>query len=283
MQVVLGFIGAYASEVIVCDDGSVDSTAGVAITYGATVIRHKKNKGYGAAIKTLFNEAKKYYADVMVTLDSDGQHSPGQIPIVVNPIINEGFDLAIGSRFLNGSDKDKVPWVRSMGIRTITKLAQVASYEYITDAQSGFRAYSKGALSNIDLYEEGMAVSTEILLRAKEKNRMVKEVPVTIRYDVEDASTYNPVVHGIKVVSNVPQYISLKHPLLFYGLPGLVMLIIATVYATTAIELFSHIRYVSTPMILISVGAAVVGVVLLATAAILYTITALLKGRVREV
>jgi len=111
----------------------------------------------------------------------------------------------------------------------------------------------------------------------------VKEVPVTVSYDVEDASTHNPVVHGMNVMHNVLQYISLRRPLLFYGLPGLVMLIVAAFYASNAIELFSHSRYVSTPMILIAVGAAVIGMVLLATAAILYTITALLKGRVKEI
>jgi len=272
----------YANEVIVCDDGSKDSTADVAKSSGATVIRHEKNEGYGASIKSLFEIAKEKDVDIMVTLDSDGQHNPEQIPIVLNPILRDGYDIVIGSRFLDRRDKLKVPLYRSLGIATITKLTQVASYGNITDAQSGFRAYSKRALSNMDLYEDGMSVSTEILLRAKENHLTVQEVPVTVRYDVEDASTHNPVVHGIKVMSNVLQYISLRHPLVFYGLPGLVMLVVGAIYAGNAIELFSHTRYVSTPLILVAVGTAMIGVVLFATAAILYTITALLKGRVRK-
>jgi len=273
----------YATEVIVCDDGSIDSTAEVAKSSGATVVRHDKNKGYGAAIKALFDVAREKNADVMVTLDSDGQHMPEQIPYLLKPILRDGYDIVLGSRFLDDHDREKVPRYRSIGIKTITRLAHVASYDNITDAQSGFRAYSKRAISNMKLYEEGMSVSTEILQRAKEKNLRIKEVPVTVRYDVEDASTHNPALHGIKVMSNILQYISLKHPLAFYGLPGLVMLIIATFYAFNAIEIFSHSRYVSTPMIVIAVGSAVVGVVLLATAAILFTITALLKGRVKEI
>ena len=78
--------------------------------------------------------------------------------------------MVIGSRFLDSNDKEKVPRYRSFGIKTITKLTQAASYSGITDSQSGFRAYNKNALSKINLFEDGMAVSIEILLRAKKKN-----------------------------------------------------------------------------------------------------------------
>src|SRR5690349_12554718 len=82
----------YATEIIVCDDGSADGTYEAAKAAGALVIRHPANRGYGAAIQTLFQAAKERHADVMVTLDSDGQHDPSQIPGVVEPILNEGFD-----------------------------------------------------------------------------------------------------------------------------------------------------------------------------------------------
>src|SRR5690606_24822477 len=125
-----------------------------------------------------------------------------------------------GSRFLNDQDRKRVPGYRSFGIRTITKFAQLTSYSNITDAQSGFRAYSKNAISKIDLSEEGMAVSTEILMRAGEKNLLIKEVPITVRYDVEDSSTHNPVFHGLSVLGAIIRFVSLRHPLAFYGLPG---------------------------------------------------------------
>ena len=189
----------------------------------------------------------------------------------------------IGSRFLNNTDKEKLPRYRTFGIRTITRLTQVASYHNITDAQSGYRAYNKIALSKINLFEDGMSVSTEILLRAKEKNLMVKEVPVTIRYNVGKSSTHNSISHGAGVMYSVIQFISLRHPLACYGLPGIVLLIIAAFYMSNAMEMFSTTRYISTNMILVSVGTAVVGVVLLATAVILYTITAMLKGHIKEI
>jgi len=271
----------YADEVLVYDDGSTDDTQQIAMSVGATVIRSPENKGYGVAIRSLFHAAKQKGVDIMVTLDSDGQHNPDQIPPLIETL-KQGFDIVIGSRFLRSDDKDKVPKFRSFGIKTITKLTQAASYRDITDSQSGFRAYNKNALSKINLYEDGMAVSTEILLRAGEKKLLVAEVPITINYDTKDTSTHNPITHGIGVLYSVFQFISLRHPLAFYGLPGIALLGFAAYFIKHALNLFSETGYVSTNLILVSVGIAVVGVVLLATAAILYTLIALLKGRINN-
>ena len=270
----------YGDEVIVYDDGSSDETYQVATSAGATVIRNPQNKGYGVAIRSLFQVAKDKEADIMVTLDSDGQHNPDQIPDVLTPI-KQGYDLVVGSRYLRRDDKVKVPRLRSLGIRTITKLTQSASYRGITDSQSGFRAYSKAALTTINLFQDGMSVSTEILLRASEKKLSIIEVPITINYDLKDTSTHNPISHGVSVLYSVLQFLSLRHPLAFYGLPGIALLGVAALFLRNALHLFSTTGYVSTNMILISVGIAVVGVILLATAAIVYTLVALLKDRIR--
>ena len=272
----------YVDGVLVYDDGSTDDTCEVARAAGATVIRNPENKGYGVAIRSLFQAAKEQDADIMVTLDSDGQHDPDQIPRLIDPLLKQGFDLVIGSRFIDGDSKEKVPRYRSFGIKTITKLTEAASYPKITDSQSGFRAYNKNALSKINLFEDGMAVSTEILLRASEKKLLMTEVPITVRYDIKDRSTHNPITHGISVAYSVFQFISLRHPLAFYGIPGIALLGVAAYFMKNALDLFAATDYVSTNMILVAVGIAVVGVVLLATAAILYTLTALLKGNIRN-
>jgi glycosyltransferase involved in cell wall biosynthesis len=271
----------YASEVIVYDDGSSDNTNYVAKAAGATVIRHPTNKGYGAAIKKLFQAAKEKNVDIIITLDADGQHNTNQIPDIIEPILNDGFDIVIGSRFLRKEDKERVPTYRSVGIKTITKIIGSVSHNDITDAQSGFRAYSKNALSKIDLFEEGMAVSTEILLKAKEKNLLVKEVPITINYDVEDASTQNPITHGVGVLSTIVQYISFHHPLRSFGLVGIALLSVSALFMSKALELFTATRYVSTNLILVSTGTALVGMLLLATGTILYTLMVLLRGRLQ--
>jgi glycosyltransferase involved in cell wall biosynthesis len=271
----------YANEVLVYDDGSKDDTCEVVTAAGATVIRNQENLGYGVAIRSLFQAAKEQSADIMITLDSDGQHNPDQIPHLIEQI-RQGFDIVIGSRFLRKDDKEKVPKFRSFGIRTITKLTQTGASGKITDSQSGFRAYSKNALSKINLFQDGMAVSTEILLRASEKKLSITEVPITINYDIEDPSTHNPITHGVGVLYSVFQYFSLRHPMAFYGLPGIALLGVAAFFMKNALNLFSNTGYVSTNMILIAVGIAVVGVVLLATGAILYTLIAYFKGKMKD-
>src|SRR4030042_4807226 len=91
----------YADAVVVCDDGSSDLTAKIAERLGADVVRHERNLGYGSAIKSLFNRARELGADVLVTLDGDGQHDPGDIPNVVEPIKNGVADIRLGSGFID--------------------------------------------------------------------------------------------------------------------------------------------------------------------------------------
>jgi hypothetical protein len=112
----------------------------------------------------------------------------------------------------------------------------------------------------------------------------VTEIPAKVSYDdkTNKTSTHNPISHGIGVLYSIVQFISLRHPLAFYGLPGLGLLIISAYVLHNALELFSRSGFVSTNMILVSVGAAVVGVVLLATGAILYTLIALFKGKLKR-
>ena len=270
----------YCDNIIVCDDGSVDDTAKVARSEGAVVIKHPKNQGYGSAIKTLFDYARKEKYPVFVTLDSDGQHDADDIPKIVNPIFRGKADIVIGSRFLKNTPTNNVPKYREIGIKTITKVIKAAAYNDLSDSQSGFRAYSKDAISKKVISEAGMAVSTEILLKAKEKNLSILEVPIQVRYDADNASTHNPLSHGLSVLTSVFRYASVKHPLSFYSLPGFVMLLTSIFFIGWALEIFSGTRFVSTNMILLSVGFAVIGIVMIATGIILYTMTILIRGKV---
>jgi glycosyltransferase involved in cell wall biosynthesis len=275
---------AFSPEVIVYDDGSRDKTAEIAEKNGAMVIRNTRNKGYGRALNTLFQYAIRMKADIVVTIDSDGQHDPNYIPHLMLPILESKADIVIGSRFLTTEDKINVPKYRSFGIRTITKFTQVGCFDRITDATSGFRAYSIDALNRLRLVEDGMAISTEILLKADDSNLRIVEVPITTtRYDIKDESSHSPLRLGWSVISHVIQFLSFKHPLLFYGLPGVFLLVISAVFMYSALDLFSSTRYVSTNMIIISIGFALLGIILLATSAIVYTIIALFKGKSRNI
>ena len=94
-------------SIIVCDDGSSDMTSDISKNLGAIVITHKKNMGYGAAIKSIFQKSKEMNVDLLVTFDADGQHRVEDIEKVVEPIKNNDADLVIGSRFLD--KKSDVP------------------------------------------------------------------------------------------------------------------------------------------------------------------------------
>jgi glycosyltransferase involved in cell wall biosynthesis len=268
----------FVDEVVVCDDGSIDNTSEVAEAAGATVAKHKLNKGYGAAIMTLFQTAIKKEADFVITLDADGQHEPDQIPEILRPLVEDEADIVIGSRFLGMDYKKDIPRYRAFGIKAITRFIHDETWN-LSDAQSGYRAYTKQVLQKLDLFEMGMSISTEILLRAMENKFVIREIPVKINYGVESSSTHNFLSHGLKVLVSVIQYISLRNPLLFYGLPGIALLIIAAIFANNIFVLFNETRFISTNMIMISLGSTIMGIVLWATGTILYSITALLRGR----
>ena len=135
----------FADIVVVCDDGSSDMTSDMAERLGAVVVKHDENKGYGAAIQSLFRAAKRLDADVFVTLDGDGQHDADEIHTVMKPILENKADISIGSRFIDGNNND-VPLYRRFGIWVLTRFTNAGSKEdhhRVMDGQSGFRAYSK--------------------------------------------------------------------------------------------------------------------------------------------
>ncbi|MCD6530487.1 glycosyltransferase family 2 protein [Candidatus Bathyarchaeota archaeon] len=266
----------YADKVIVCDDGSPDMTGEIAERLGAEVIRHERNLGYGAAICSLFRRVRELDPDVMVTLDADLQHDPDEIPKVVSPILRGEADIVVGSRFL-AEDSGSVPRHRRVGIRVITGLVKAFSYEEISDAQSGFRAYSRIAVRSITPTEYGMGVSTEILLKAKEKGLKIKEVPIRIDYKVKRPSTHNPLYHGLDVILSLVKHMSIRHPLIFYGIPGAASLLTAIAFWIWTFHIFATTHQVITNIALIAIGATIVGLMLLTTAVILWVLVSVVR------
>jgi len=266
----------YVDKVIVCDDGSKDLTGEIAERLGATVIRHEKNVGYGGALSSLFKKAREIDPDVMVVLDADLQHNPNDIPKIVSPVLNGEADIAIGSRFLE--KEAAVPKYREVGIKIITKLTKSASYKGVSDAQSGFRAYNRKAIHSIMPSEQGMGASTEILLKAKENGLKVVEVPIKINYNVEKPSTQNPIYHGLDVILSIVKYMSIRRPLLFYGVPGMISMLISLFFWVWTLQTFAATRQIITNVTLIAVATMIVGLMLLTTAIILWVLISVVRG-----
>jgi glycosyltransferase involved in cell wall biosynthesis len=255
--------------VLVCDDGSSDLTSTISSSLGAIVVKHEKNLGYGAAIKTIFNEARKIGGDVLVTFDADGQHQVSEIDSILEPISENKADIVIGSRFL-GKTKD-LPKYRKIGIKTITGLTNVMTGSKITDSQSGFRAYSAKVLNEISPTESGMGISTEILIKASKKGFRMTEIPITVSYE-NNVHSQEPISHGTSVVFSTIKHVAIERPLLYYGVTGLCFLALGLFFGAWALQIYSEQRVVMTNMTLIGIGGVILGTILLITATILYSI-----------
>ena len=258
-----------ANKIIVCNDGSTDLTSEISNKMGAIVINHPKNLGYGAAIKSLFSKARELDADVLITFDADGQHRIEDIKKVLEPIEQNNADIVIGSRFLD--KKIKIPAYRKFGINAITKMSNITTKKKITDSQSGFRAYNKKSLQEIIPSDNGMGISTEILIKANKKLLRVIEVPITILYEGE-TSTHNPMSHGISVMLSTMKFISIEHPLKFYGIPGLIFLLTGFIFIIWAIQIYTEYGSVITNITLVGIGATIVAMMFLMTSIILYSL-----------
>ena len=263
-------------SIIVCDDGSSDMTSEISKNLGAIVISHKKNMGYGAAIRTIFQKSVELDSDILVTFDADGQHRIDDVNKILQPLKNNEADIVIGSRFLD--NESKVPNYRKIGIKVITQVTNASLKKKLTDSQSGFRAYNKQALTQISPSEMGMGISTEILIKASSKGLRIAEIPITILYH-DDASTHNPVSHGTSVLISTIKFTSIEHPLKFYGIPSIIFLIIGSAFTYSAIQYYVEIGRLNTNLTVIGAGAILISLVLLISAIILYSIVSVVREK----
>ncbi len=230
----------YADEVIVIDDGSTDESAEIAETAGAVVYRHEQNQGYGAAIRSILERGADHDAGILVIIDGDGQHDPKEISLLTQPIIDGQADIVVGSRFLE--KENHAPFYRRVGQRALTAATNLGSGHKLTDSQSGCRAYSSEALSKLNLTESGMAISSEIQFAIKESGLRVCEVPIDVSYEGE--SKRNPVGHGMNVLTRVLVLFILRQPLLLFGIPSIICLIIALIFGLEVLSVHSNDGFV---------------------------------------
>jgi glycosyltransferase involved in cell wall biosynthesis len=167
-------------NIIVIDDGSKDRTYEKAEEMnGTTVLRHKINRGKGAATKTGIEAAKLLGADIIVTMDGDGQHDPADIKKLINPIINKGFDTVLGTRLKN---PDGMPLYK----RLHNYIANIVTWYLfgllVTDSQSGFRAYSRKAAELINTRYDRYEYDSEVIREIYLYKLKFEEVPIKVRY-----------------------------------------------------------------------------------------------------
>jgi len=268
----------HVDMVFVCDDGSKDLTADIAKRLGATVIRHDENLGYGAAIQSLFRKARELDADVLVTMDADGQHDPREIPELIQPILDGEADIVLGSRFLGGHND--APAYRRFGIKLITNLSKRS--RKFSDALCGFRAYSKKAVKSLNLNETGMGISAEILLETEERGLRVTEVPVHVRYKGLDTSTHNALRHGASVITSIVRIVVEEKPLFYLGIPGAVFLVVGMFFGSWMMQIYASEGHIQTNIALASIAFVLIGLFVIFTAITLYAISRLARKQRKE-
>ena len=261
----------YVDQVIVCDDGSLDLTAEQAKIAGAIVIKHKKNMGKGHAMKSLFKYARDVGADVIVTIDGDGQFLAEQIPSLFQPILENSYDVVIGNRF---SDDEEMPSYRKIGNKMLDRITKLAADLPFSDTQSGFRSYSKKAIQSIDFSTSGFGVDSEILIDAVDKGLRITETKVTVLYDTGlKTSTKDPISHSMSVIASLLESIAIHHPLKYLGIPGITLLLIGLGFTIYSISNFNETGNFSLPPILTAMSSLIIGLILLLMSVVLYSIS----------
>ena len=229
----------HVDKVLVVDDGSVDDTAKIAKAAGATVISHKKNEGKSSAIKTGFRYALAKNFDYVITIDGDGQHNPDEIPIVLGNLMNNGHDISIGLR--SGSDTEMPNW-RKVGKRILDYATSLGNGGYVTDSQSGFRAFNKKAVNGLIPKLNGNAFSTESeqLIKAHELGLKVDHTNVTCKYKNLDTSTKNATPHGFSVLSYIIWLVAERRPLLFISVPGFILVLLGLFFGIHILQYYNQ-------------------------------------------
>jgi glycosyltransferase involved in cell wall biosynthesis len=219
--------------VLVVDDGSSDDTGDLARAAGAQVVRHPKPRGVGAAFHTALRAAVELGAEMLVTIDSDGQFDPADIPRLVEPVRLREADFATASRFLDPALTPVMPWVKRWGNRQMSRLISSLSGLRFQDVSCGMRCYGRKAMLHLNLQGE-FTYTQEVFLNLAYKRLRIAEIPVAVRGEREFGKS--------RVASSITRYavntswIIFRcyrdyHPLRFYGglalllsLPGLGLL-----------------------------------------------------------
>ncbi len=185
-------------EIIVIDDGSTDKTGLIASNHKAMVLTNERNRGKGYSLRRALQYAQ---GDIIVTMDSDGEHKPKEIPDLINPLFN-GTDIVAGSRFLGNN------------LQSTTKLNQIGSFFFnltimtmtgkrVTDSQTGFRAIKRNVLDKLNLESDGYEIETEITVKGLKNGFVFQERPISCERRKYSISKLRLLSDGTKILRTI--------------------------------------------------------------------------------
>ena len=213
-------------EVMVIDDGSSDKTASIAKEKGATVYSFSQNRGLAKAISHGFSKALQKDVDVLVILDADNQYDPREISLLVDPIFQNKADIVLGDRQVK--KLDHMPFQKKIGNRMFSRVLSSLIGIKISDAQTGFRAFNREALTRLHIFST-YTYTQETLIQAKYKNLKILEVPVAFRKrDGKSRLISNIFNYGFRATSLVISTIIFYRSFKFFGILSLILFGIGT-------------------------------------------------------
>lgn len=268
--------------IIVADDGSSDMTASIAEGLGATVIRNGHG-GKGSALRSAFEFAQKLNAEIIVTLDADGQHDPSEIPALVKPIQEEKAEMTVGSRYMQDSKTDLPPY-RRFGLKIVNSLNRKSCNNIVKDTQCGFRAFSMKALNVIQRCESnGFGVEAEQLSLVSKSGMKVEEVPVTVSYrGLGKTSKRHPLAHGSEIILSTIRLLVDQRPLSMLGLPGALFVLTGLITGAYVLWDFNLSSSFLLPLALVSIGSLCMGTLLSVSSIMLFAIAKLRADAKRQ-
>ncbi|WP_415380168.1 glycosyltransferase family 2 protein [Halosimplex sp. TS25] len=271
----------FADSVVVVDDGSTDATVKVAQDAGARVVELETNSGKGKAIQTLLSTVERDYDiyEALVLIDGDGQHDPSEIPHVAEPVCNGEADLALGSRYVDEGSGSETPLHRRFGQKVLDVLTLGSSHTKVSDSQSGFRALSPTAVEQLDVSTDGYGVESEMIERSVSEDLHITEQPISVRYEGVDGQTENPLRHGLSVVVFLLSLIRDRHPLLFFSLPGAVLVTVGALYGIDGILIYQESGSFYPAKALVSGFVMILGTLSVFTGLILNSVSNMLEAQ----
>ena len=198
-------------EVILCDDQSKDKTIEIAKSLGLTVLLHEKNKGYGANQKTLYQEALKKSADIIVMLHPDYQYDSKKLPGLIQPIIEGKVDIVLGSRILGGGAlKGGMPLYKYLSNRFLTFCENRVLGLALSEFHTGLRAYSRRFLEEIDWQNnsDGFLFDAQILIKGVKGGFKIAEIPIETRYfkEASQVDFFTGIRYGLGILWELARY-----------------------------------------------------------------------------
>lgn len=215
-------------QIIVVDDGSTDKTAKIAKALGAITVIHKNNMKLGPTFRDGLEQALKIKADILVTIDADGQFQTSEIEKVFTPVLKGHADFVTGCRFIDKNNPPKnMPWIKKWGNKVVAIMISWATGKKFADVTCGFRAYSKEAMLRLNLFGK-FTYTQETMLDLAYKGVQIEEVPISVQYFKSRKSRIASSLlnYGINSLNIIFRTVKDYRPLKFFGFCGTILFLL---------------------------------------------------------